>query len=97
MAKTQTPLTLELFQEILMPQIKLLISETIEKELEEKFNEKLSYLPTKEEFFTQEDKVMKELKSLREEVAITGDLYKKTNKRVDLVDKHLGIDTSTVF
>jgi hypothetical protein len=39
---------------------------------------------------------MNELKKLREEVAATNIQYKRTNKRVDLIDKNLGIDTSLV-
>ena len=97
MAKKQTPLTLEIFQEILMPQIKLLVSEIVDEKLEEKFNEKLKFLPSKKEYYARGDKTMGELKKLREEVAMTNDLYEKTNKRVDKIDKHLGINTSTVF
>lgn len=105
MAKNQTPLTLEVFQEILIPQIKLLISETVdekleqklEEKLEEKLNDKLSFFPTREEYYAREDKTMKELQSLRKEVAVTNHLYQKTNKWVDKIDKHLGIGTSTVF
>lgn len=34
---------------------------------------------------------------LTDEVAATGNLYEKTNKSVDKIDKHLGIDTSNIF
>lgn len=88
MTKKQTPLTLEVFEEVLMPQIRLLVSN---------LKEDIQHLPTKEEYFAREDKTMGELKKLRDEVAMTTDLYEKTNKRVDKIDKHLGIDTSVVF
>lgn len=88
MAKNQTPLTLEAFQEILMPQIKLLIK---------KLDTKIKYLPTKKQYYKREDKTMYELKKLRDEVATSNYHYKKTNQRVDLIDEHLGIDTSSVF
>jgi hypothetical protein len=92
MIKKQTPLTVEAFQEILMPQIKTLISES-----HDDLEEKIKHLPTKEEYFAREDKTMGELKKLRDEVALTGHHYDKTNKRIDVIDKHLSIDTSTVF
>jgi len=41
--------------------------EQIEKILEEKLNEKLKSLPTKEEFFSKMDEVIGELKTTREE------------------------------
>jgi hypothetical protein len=88
MTKRQTPLTVEVFQEVFMPEIKGLISD---------LKIEFSYLPTKEEYYKREDKTMNELKKLREEVALTNGQYKSTNKRVDLIDKHLGIDTSAVF
>lgn len=61
------------------------------------FEEKIKYLPTKDEFFSKMDEVIGELQKLRDEVVVTHHLYEKTNKRVDLVDKHLNIDTSSVF
>lgn len=57
----------------------------------------ISHLPTKKEYYAREDKTMGELRKLREEVLLVGSHYKSTNKRVDLIDKHLGIDTSAVF
>jgi hypothetical protein len=40
---------------------------------------------------------MGELKKIREELSSTQNLYHKTNKRVDKIDNHLGIDTSAVL
>jgi len=102
MAKTSnghSPLTLQQFQKILMPQIKNLIINKINEmkfktgEDFDSLEEKIKHLPTKEEYFAREDETMGELKKLREEVAMTGQHYKDTNKRVDKIDKHLGINT----
>lgn len=60
----------------------------------ETLDDKLKYLPTKKEFYDKEDEVLSELKKLREEVEVSNHHYKRTNKRVDLIDKHLGIITS---
>jgi hypothetical protein len=88
MTKKQTPLTVEAFQEVIMPEIKGLVND---------LKSEFSHLPTKKEYYAREDKTMGELNKLREEVSLVGSHYKSTNKRVDLIDKHLGIDTSTVF
>lgn len=92
MTKKQNPLTYELFQELIMPELKNLIVES-----KDELDEKISHLPTKKEYYESEDKTMTELKSLRDEVAATGSLYEKTNKRIDIIDKNLSIDTSVVF
>lgn len=42
----------------------------INKLIDKKFDEKLKYLPTKDEFFGAMDKLMKELKAMREEVTV---------------------------
>ncbi len=69
-------------------------------DVDEKFDnleQKIDHLPTKEEFYSKMDEVVGELQKLREEVVFTNHHYEKTNKRVDIIDKHLGIDTSVVF
>lgn len=48
-----------------MPQI-----DTKFEDLSSKLNEKMSHLPTKEEYYKREDKTMNELKKLREEVEV---------------------------
>lgn len=63
----------------------------------ESLENKINHLPTKDEFYLKMDEVVGELQKLREEVTITSHHYDKTNKRVDIIDKHLRIDTSTVF
>ncbi|MDP1710177.1 MAG: hypothetical protein Q8L28_01010 [bacterium] len=54
---------LKLIKEVM----KITIDEELDVKLEEKFNEKLRLLPTKKEFFEQTDKLMKELRDMREE------------------------------
>lgn len=45
----------------------------IERLIEEKLDEKIKFLPTKDEFFGRMDKAMKELKAIRETIeSLTG-------------------------
>lgn len=75
-----------------------------EKHFDGKINEskeelrlEIKHLPTRNQYYAREDKTMGELKKIREELVTTNDLYEKTNKRVNRIDQHLGIDTSVVF
>jgi len=91
MTKKQTPLTLELFEEVLMPRI----DEKFDN-LEQKLGDKINHLPTKEQYYKREDKTMSELKKLREEVTVVNHQYRRTDARVDAIDLHLGISTATL-
>lgn len=74
--------------------IKDVIKVTIDEELDIKFEEKIKYLPTKEEFFDREDKIMTELKAVREEITTLSDLNRKVNdheERIEKVEHKLGI------
>jgi hypothetical protein len=54
----------------------------------------VSYLPTKEEFYTQTDKIMGELKSVREEMVMLSDLNRKVNdheEKIENIEKILNI------
>ena len=88
MSKKQTVLTYEAFEEHLLPRIQKSFDERFDK-----LDEKISHLPTKEEYYEREDKTMGELKKLREEVTTVNYRYKRTNIRVDKIDAHLGIST----
>lgn len=57
------------------------------KELEEKIN----LLPTKNEFFTQMDKLMKELLGMREEHAINGYRIKDHEDRIVILEQTAGL------
>lgn len=50
---------------------KKLIRLEIDEALEEKLEEKLKYLPTKDEFYKTMDKLMKELETMRQELTAT--------------------------
>jgi hypothetical protein len=50
--------------------IKNMIDVAFLEKLDEKLDEKLMYLPTKDELYSTMDKVMGELKAIREEVAV---------------------------
>lgn len=89
-----SPLTLQQFQKILMPQISKMIVLN-GKSIKNDLLEKIKHLPTKKQYYAREDKTMGELQKLREEVALTGQHYKDTNKRVDKIDNFLKIDTLT--
>lgn len=69
----------------------------IEKIVDEKVGEKTKYLPTKEEYFATEDKIMGELKSIREEVTIMADLQRQVHDhedRTERVEEKLQIQSS---
>lgn len=79
----------ELFQEILR--------EILDLEPGQTFDDKLSYLPSKEEFYKKEDEVLKELKTVREEMQILNDLHGKVNhheRRIEKVEKHLHLQAA---
>lgn len=47
--------------------VEVTFEEKLDEVLEKKLEEKLSHLPSKEEFYTQMDEIMGELKTIREE------------------------------
>lgn len=63
----------------------------------ESIENSIKHLPTTEQYFDREDKTMGMLKSIQEQLETTNHLYESTNKRVDIIDKKLNIDTSVVF
>lgn len=83
MAKKQTPVTMEMFDEEILPRVG------------EIFDGKLKKYEVKIIEFKEE--VLGEIQKLRDEVLITSHHYEKTNERVDIIDQHLGINTSVVF
>ena len=62
---------------------------TIEEILDEKLDEKLKYLPTKDDFFTRMDKLSKEIKDFREEMTTQKHQVHRNTKRLDRVEDHL--------
>lgn len=75
--KTSTPITMEMFEEALLPRIEEILEEKIQKY-------RVEVIGFKEE-------VLGEIKDLREEVTVTVHQYERTNKRVDKISKHLNI------
>lgn len=74
--------------------MKVTIDEELHVKLDEKFEEKLKYLPTKDEFFDREDKLMGELKNIREEITMLSDINRKVNdneERIEKVEKKVNI------
>jgi len=72
--------------------MKITIDEELAVKLDEKLDEKLKYLPTREEFFDQTDKLMKELKDMREEhTVLSGRVYDNHEPRIDKIEKKLNI------
>lgn len=72
--------------------MKVTIDEELDVKLDEKLDEKLGHLPSKEEFYNQTDKLMKELKNMREEhTMLSGRVYDNHEPRIKKVEKKLQI------
>ncbi len=72
--------------------MKITIDEELDIKLEEKLNEKLSHFPTKEEFFSNMDKIMTELKTMREEhTVLTHRVYENHEPRIEKIEKKLNL------
>ena len=81
--------------------IKDVMRSTIDQALDENetFARKddVKHLPTKEEFFASEDRLMGELKAVREEMTMLSDMNRKVNDhddRIAKVEKKLGIQST---
>ena len=72
-AKLQTPLTLEVFEEAILPRLEEMMDERLEAKLK----------PFRDDVLGFKVEVMGEIKDLREEVTVALHQYKRTNKRVD--------------
>lgn len=75
--------------------VKITIDEELDVKLDEKLDEKLGSLPTKKEFFEQTDKLMKELKNMREEhTMLSHRVYEKHEPRISKIEKKLNVPVS---
>ena len=74
--------------------IKTLIEVTFDEQLDERLNEKLSHLPTKDEFYGKMDEVMGELKTIREEQALQSQHLSDHDDRIEKIEDHLGISSN---
>jgi len=77
-----TPLTLEMFEEALLPRIEEIVDEKVGKLSSEVKNYRGEIIEFKEA-------VIGEVKDLRDEVAVALHQYDRTNKRVDKIAQHL--------
>jgi len=73
--------------------IKIFVRQVIREEAitKEEFEEKIKHLPTKEEFYDSQAKLMKEIKDMREEQAAHMALHTRIDKRLDRVEKKLSL------
>ena len=74
--------------------IKELVKVTIDEDETLVRKADIQHLPTKEEFFDREDKLMGELKTIREEITALSDVNRKVNdheERIEIVEEKLGI------
>lgn len=67
--------------------LKDLMEVTIEEKLEAKLTEKLKYLPTKDEFYEQSAKIMKELKEVREEITVLSGRSSEDSDRIEELER----------
>jgi hypothetical protein len=66
----------------------------IEKIMDNKFDEKLGFLPSKEEFFDSMDKIMGELRTAREERLIGSHRISDHEDRIIVLEQKVGISVS---
>ena len=77
--------------------IKDLVEVTVEEVIENKglvTNDDISHLPTKDEFHGAMDKVMGELKAIREEVSILGHQVSEHTDRLDRIESNQEISSN---
>lgn len=61
---------------------------------EERLNESIRLLPTKEEFFSRMDKLSGEVLAMRQEFTLHTGQHEEITDRFERVDKHLGVSTA---
>lgn len=77
--KKTTAITMEMFDEAILPRIEEIFEEKLKKY-------RIEVLEFKEE-------VLGEIKNLRDEVVVTLHQYERTDQRIGKIDRHLGIST----
>lgn len=61
--------------------------EEVEKIVEEKLNDKIRFIPTKEDFFSSMDTLMGEVKAMREESTLHQGQHREINDRLDKLEQ----------
>lgn len=79
-----TPLTLEMFEEALLPRIGEMLDEKVEEFKEEVGKYREEVLDFKQE-------VLGEIEKLREETTVSTHQYRRVIDRVEVIENHLGI------
>lgn len=69
--------------------IRVIFREEFPKEFEREFKKHLSYLPTKKEFFDSMDKLMIELRKIRESYEIFSPRVGNHEERIGRIETHL--------
>lgn len=62
---------------------------TLDERLDGKLDEKLGYLPTKDDFYGMMDQVMGELKAIREEQAVQSQHLSDHDDRIEKIESEL--------
>ncbi|SRR5258708_4289955 len=65
----------------------IIVQESLNLEAGQTLDDKLSHFPTKEEFYSKEDEVLKELKTVKEEMQILNGLHRKVNQNETQIEK----------
>ena len=88
MANKKSPVvTLNMFNQEILPRFEEIVAEKMAETFDKKF------LPYRNEVVDFKVEILGEIKNLREEIAVAGHQYDRTNRRVDKIDEHLGINT----
>ena len=74
--------------------IKTLMDATFDEKFDERLGEKLSHLPTKDEFYSKMDEVMGELKAIREEQVSQSHMLSNHEDRIEKIESHIGISSN---
>lgn len=67
----------------------------IEELIDNKLDEKIKFLPTRDEFYTKMDELMVEIKAIREEQETHSGQHSEINDRFEKLEKHTGISSLT--
>jgi hypothetical protein len=87
-----TPLTIEFFTEEMLPRIEEVLDQKFTV-FEEKTANELKDINTK--ILESEEHLIGRLQGIENQLTIATHQYQRTNRRVDKIDSHLGINTNT--
>lgn len=82
---------MDMFEQEILPRFEEILDEKLNRYRREDDKKLQAYRNEVVDFKVE---VLGEIKNLREEVVVTGHQYDRTSRRVDKIDKHLGITTS---